>query len=173
MKIILTGPPGTGKSEQATLIANRYKIKHISAGNLLREEIKQGTQIGKKVEKAVSDGDMAPDELVDEIVAKTIEKTEGFVLDGYPRDLNQAKICDDFKIMIEIDTTEEEIIKRLEKRKRSDDDINIVRHRFKVYKELTEPVLEYYSGTKKVEKVDGNGTIQEVSKRIEKVLDNL
>jgi len=112
MRILLSGPPGTGKSVQASLIAKKYHIPAVSAGNLLRKEIANNTAIGKKIESYVDKGNLAPDDLVDEVVKAEIKKhPSGFIMDGYPRDLYQAKKFNDFDIMIVISTTENEIIK--------------------------------------------------------------
>ena len=159
MRILLSGPPGTGKSAQASLISKKYNIPAVSAGDLLRNEIANKTAIGKKIESYVDKGDLAPDELVDQVVKAKLKKhPEGFIMDGYPRDLHQARSFNDFDIMIVIKTTEEEIIKRLKLRKRLDDDINVIKHRFKIYHEQTQPVVDYYKKQKKnIKFIDGNG----------------
>jgi len=172
MRILLSGPPGTGKSAQAALISKKYNIPAVSAGDLPRKEITNKTAIGKKIESYVDKGDLAPDELVDEVVKAKLKKhPEGFIMDGYPRDLHQAKNFNEFDVMIVIKTTEDEIIKRLKLRKRLDDDINVIKHRFKIYHEQTQPVVKYYQKKKKnIKFVDGNGSIEEVFDRILKEL---
>ena len=173
MRILLSGPPGTGKSVQASLIAKKYNIVAVSAGNLLRKEIAGSTEIGKKIKPYVENGDLAPDDLVDEVVkAETKKHPSGFIMDGYPRDLYQAKKFNDFDIMIVISTTENEIIKRLKLRKRKDDDIKVIKHRFKIYHKQTKPVIGYYKKQKKnIKIINGIGSIKEVYERILKALD--
>ena len=94
MRIVIIGPPGSGKGAQSELLQSKLKLKHISSGELLRNEIRKKTIIGKKINSLLKKGDLAPDKIIDKIITKTIRRKNNFVLDGYPRDLKQTKYLD-------------------------------------------------------------------------------
>lgn len=211
MKIIILGPPGAGKGTQAKLLSEKYKIPHISTGQIFREHIEAKTELGLKAEKYVAKGELVPDEIVIEITLKKLESlspNKGYILDGYPRTINQAKALDRSKfkpdIAIEVYVDEEECVKRLSSRRycpkcgatynlifnppknnevcdicgtkikqREDDKEEAVRRRFKEYHIKTKPVLDYYKAVGKLYRVDGTGSIEEVSKRINSLIESL
>lgn len=128
MRIILLGPPGSGKGTQAGLLSKKYGIPHIAMGDILREEVARGTSLGKKVNVYMSKGELVPDEIVIEVLKERIKKPDcknGFILDGFPRTLNQAKALDamldelGFRIdaVVYIDVPDEEIVRRLSLRR--------------------------------------------------------
>lgn len=128
MRIILLGPPGSGKGTQAELLSKKYGIPHIAMGDILREEVARGTSLGKKVNVYMSKGELVPDEIVIEVLKERIKKPDcknGFILDGFPRTLNQAKALDamldelGFRIdaVVYIDVPDEEIVRRLSLRR--------------------------------------------------------
>ena len=169
---MILGPPGSGKDTQADIIAKHYKIKVIKTGRILRKEIQKKTSLGKKISQYVKKGDLAPDNLVDIIVSKEVRKNKkGFILDGFPRDLNQAKkFKQKIDLVISLDCKRDEIIKRLLKRKREDDSLKVIKHRWGVYRKNTVPVIKYYNEKKLLKKVDGNPSIKKVSKNVLKEL---
>ncbi|MCX7833010.1 MAG: adenylate kinase [Ignavibacteria bacterium] len=174
-KLIIFGAPGAGKGTQADLLAKKLDLFHFSTGNYLRELATKETQIGKKVKQILDKGELVPDDIMIEIIKEALEnnnKQNGFILDGFPRTIRQAEELDKiFKsmnlhdiIVIYLNVPDEEIIKRLLLRGRSDDNEEIVRKRLSVYKETTSKVLEYYkTNNKKIVEVNGIGDIEEIN----------
>ena len=186
MNIILFGPPGVGKGTQAKLLASAYNLHHISTGDMLRSAIAGGTELGKIAKGHVESGSLVPDDviigLVKEVLLEQMEHERGFLLDGFPRTVDQAKALDELftelKVtdvrIISLDAPEEELIKRMVKRGqdlgRADDTEQTIRHRLTVYHQQTEPVKSYYYQTREVMSVDGLGTVDEVTARIMKCI---
>ena len=175
--ILIFGPPGSGKGTQATKIAQKYNIKHISTGDILRNEVKQRTELGEKARAIMERGELVPDELLIEILYSVIEKNTdvaGFIFDGFPRTLIQAqeldnlmkKIEDSIDLVISLDVHDNEIIGRLLKRAeiegRKDDNRETIQNRLNVYKNQTMPLLDYYDQQNKLEKIDGIGSIDDI-----------
>ena len=173
MKIIILGPPGTGKGTQAKLISKHFKLKHISS-DALREEIKKKTLLGKKVKSYMDKGALVPEKIMFPLLKKRLP-SDNFILDGAPRSLKQAK---DLKKIFEPDlilsiiSSKKILIHRLLNRAkiegRSDDNLEVMKNRFRIYESKTNPILKYYGN--KVRTIDGNGNAQTVYKRVEKVL---
>jgi adenylate kinase len=191
MIIVLFGPPASGKGTQAKRIKDKYGIAHLSTGDMLRAAIAQGTEVGKKAKSIMDAGKLVPDEIVVGIIADRIVEADckkGFVLDGFPRTVNQAKALDamlkgkdlgvDVVIVMEVD--EAQLIKRVENRAaetkaagqpvRPDDDPETFKKRLGVYKAETAPILPYYEGQGKIRRVDGMQSIDQVSAQIDQVL---
>ncbi len=182
MNIILFGPPGAGKGTQAQNIVKKFNLIQISTGDLLRNEIKNKTDIGKEIEDTISKGDFATDEIIDRLLKNKITNSDvknRIIFDGYPRSLSQAKNLDlllgssnqkiDFIFFLNVNKNT--IIKRIEKRKilenRSDDDLNTILKRFDSYMETTRPVLDFYSKNKNFLEIDGTQEIEEITSKID------
>jgi adenylate kinase len=191
MIVVLFGPPAAGKGTQAKRIHETYGIAHLSTGDMLRAAIAQGTEIGKKAKAIMDKGELVPDEIVVGIIGERIvapDCAKGFVLDGFPRTVNQAKALDEMlkgkKLAVDhvivMEVNEAELIKRVEnraeeaKRKgepvRPDDDPKVFKERLAVYKAQTAPILPYYEGQGKIRRVDGMKSIDEVTAQIDAVL---
>ena len=185
-RMIILGPPGAGKGTQAALIAERYGIPAISTGDIFRANIKAETELGKQVKEITASGALVPDELTNRIVEDRLAQTdaqEGFLLDGYPRNLGQVEALDtmlratgqSLDVVIELVVDTEEVVQRLLKRAeiegREDDTEEVVRHRMDVYTEQTTPLSEAYDKRGLLERVDGLGEVDEVTARITEVLD--
>lgn len=180
MNIILFGPPGAGKGTQAEKMASRFDIPHLSTGNIFRENIKNETPLGKKVKSILDSGQLVPDETVVDLVADELDNNKynnGVILDGFPRTVAQSEALDSYlagkqeKVdhFIILDVPEEELIKRILSRgeNRTDDTPEKVKTRLNVYREETEPVLNYYKEKGAVTAIDGVGSIDEIFSRIE------
>ena len=160
MNIILFGPPGAGKGTQAKYIRQKINGFQISTGDMLRDEIKKDSDIGKKIIDNMNDGKFVSDEIVNQLIKNTIsdpQKKDKLIFDGYPRSLNQAKNLDlllnesnqKIHLIFFLNVDRDTIIKRIEKRKiienRSDDDSDTIFKRYDTYMETTKPVLDFYS----------------------------
>ena len=185
MNVIIFGPPGAGKGTQAQNIVKKFNLYQISTGDLLRDEVKNQTEIGKDIENIISKGDFATDEIVNKLIKNIIfdsSKKNKLIFDGYPRSLSQAKNLDillnnssqkiDHIFFLNVD--KETIIKRIEKRKilekRADDDLSTILKRFDTYMETTKPVLDFYSQNPNFHEINGREDILEISNKIEQIL---
>lgn len=179
MHIIVFGPPGAGKGTQAKKIASHFNLPHLSTGDIFRENIKNETPLGKKVQSILSAGELVPDETVVELITDELDKPKyngGVILDGFPRTVAQAESLDNYldendkKIdaFITLDVPEKELVKRILSRGegRSDDTPEKVKNRLSVYKNETEPVLNYYKEKNLVEVINGVGTIDDIFDRV-------
>jgi adenylate kinase len=176
--LILFGPPGSGKGTQSERIVERFGLIHLSTGNMLRKEISEKTNLGLEARNFLDKGQLVPDEVVIAMIGSSIENhpdAKGFLFDGFPRTVAQAEALDrllSFKktsicSVLALDVREEELIKRLLKRGetsgRSDDtNEEIIRGRLSVYRRETEPVAEYYSRQNKLEKIPGEGSVDQI-----------
>ena len=185
MNIILFGPPGAGKGTQAKYLVNKLKGYQISTGDILREEIKKDTDIGKKIINNMNEGKFVSDEIVNNLLKNYVfdpNKKEKLIFDGYPRSLSQAKNLDllltDSKQKINhiffLNVNKETIIERIKKRKilekRSDDDLETILKRYDAYIETTKPVLDYYSKNSNFHEIDGAMEIDQITSKIEAFL---
>ncbi len=174
LKILITGPQGSGKTTQAKLLADYLQVPFISIGDLLREMTQMPNEKGKKIKKDLSQGNLADDKFVKELLKKAVTQKDtivGFVMDGYPRSLNQLKLFDPgFDKAFYLDISDAEVEKRLLKRAREDDTPKIIRRRLVLYHKLTEPVLEYFKNQGILKKINGMGAIDDVQERIKNSL---
>lgn len=185
MRIVLLGPPGSGKGTQAKLLVEQLGVPHISTGALLRNAAQRGTELGLKAKALTDKGELVPDDVISDMIGERLRRADvakGFILDGYPRNLAQAKSLDallerlhqpvDEAILIDIKA--ELIIKRIAKRAqeegRADDTEETVRNRLQVYTEQTEPVAEYYAQRGLLTKVLGEGSVDDIFQRILSIL---
>ena len=182
MNIILFGPPGAGKGTQAKYIQKKINGFQISTGDILRDEIKKDSDIGKKIIKDMNDGKFVSDEIVNKLIENIIsdpQKKNKLIFDGYPRTLTQAKnlnsLLDNSKqkvdLIIFLNVDKETIVKRIEKRKilenRSDDDSITILKRYETYMKTTQPVLNFYSENPNFKEVDGSLEIDEITRKID------
>ena len=185
--VILLGPPGAGKGTQASRIAERLGIPAISTGDIFRANMAEGTEIGKQAQ-AYMDREFVPDSVTNAMVKARLaapDTADGFLLDGYPRSVEQAHVLRDMlldlgksiDVVLEIQVDEDEVVERMLKRAqeqhRTDDTEPVMRHRLEVYHQQTEPVATYYVDQDLLEVVDGSGTIDEVTARIFAILDSV
>ena len=180
-RLLIVGPPGAGKGTQATGLAEADGIPAISTGDIFRENIKNGTDLGKKVQEITAAGELVPDSLTNELVQDRIGQDDakgGFLLDGYPRTLGQVEFLTglleaegqaiDAVVQLEVDTDAvvARLLKRAQELGRVDDIEEVIRHRQEVYANETAPILGVYEQRGSLVKVDGMGTVEEVAQRI-------
>ena len=190
MIIILLGPPGSGKGTQANFIQSKLSIPHLSTGDILRQSVKNETNLGSKVKDIMAKGKLVSDELVLDVIKERVSQSDcdqGFILDGYPRNIVQAESLNmvlkdinrniDKILFLDVDfavlhSRIESRSKENEKEKRADDTSEILIKRLDEYKSQTAPLGEYYSNDKKFKKINGMNSISQVSLDIENFLDN-
>jgi adenylate kinase len=189
LNIVLFGPPGAGKGTQSEKIIEKFKLSHLSTGDLFRKHLSEGTELGKLAQKYMDEGDLVPDEVVIKMVEIRIKNetdSPGFIFDGFPRTVNQAKALDTMLAglgqsiagMIILDVDDEELKKRIMLRGKSsgrsdDQDVEKVNNRIRVYKEETLPVAEYYQEQNKYYRVEGVGSVDEIFDNICSVIEDL
>ncbi|WP_077086249.1 adenylate kinase [Mycobacterium rhizamassiliense] len=174
MRVVLLGPPGAGKGTQAEKLEEKLGVPQISTGELFRRNIGEGTKLGLEAKRYLDAGDLVPSELTNQLVDDRLNDADvanGFILDGYPRSVEQAKALHemlgrrgtDIDAVLEFRVSEDELLQRLKGRGRADDTEEVIVNRMKVYRDETAPLLEYYSGELKT--VDAIGTMDEVFAR--------
>jgi Adenylate kinase and related kinases len=188
LNIVIFGAPGSGKGTQSAKLVEKYALKHVSTGDILREEIKAETELGKLANTYMSKGHLVPDEVVIDILNGLIEKNgtiKGFVFDGFPRTLSQgealskmlSKHGEDVNAVISLEVGDEELIGRLLKRGeisgRTDDNRETIEARLKVYYEQTSPLKEFYKERGTLREIDGVGSMEEIFQAIENEIDPL
>jgi adenylate kinase len=192
MRLILLGPPGAGKGTQAQRLVDKYGIIQLSTGDMLRAAVKAATPVGLKVKHIMERGDLCPDEIVVEAVADRISQPDahnGFILDGFPRTVHQAEALDrmlkekhlELDAVIELKVDEDSLLHRIEKRVaemaargeplRADDNAEALKKRLDAYRQLTAPLIGYYSGKGMLRTIDGMAPIEEVAKALTAVLE--
>ncbi|MFC7520654.1 adenylate kinase [Xanthomonas populi] len=185
MRLVLLGPPGSGKGTQATRLKETFEIPHISTGDLLRAEVAAGSPLGLKAKEVMARGDLVSDEILLGMLASRLGQADvakGFILDGYPRNVAQAnaldgllsKIGQPLDAVVQLDVASELLVERIAGRAkaegREDDNPESVRKRLQVYTDSTAPVIGFYAQRCKLARVDGVGSLDEVLERIRKAL---
>ena len=188
LNIIICGAPGSGKGTQSKLIAEKYNLKHLSTGDMLRNEIKLQTEIGKKAEQFISRGQLVPDEMIiamlDHVLDKEMHHYKGIILDGFPRTFAQAEALEkllkkrneEISLLLDLKVNDEELISRLLKRaeisNRSDDKLDVIRKRLEIYHQNADEVNNFYKKLNKYVAIEGIGTVEEIFSRISQIIDS-
>lgn len=189
LNIVLFGPPGAGKGTQSNKLIDKYKLVHLSTGDILRSEIANGTALGLEAKKLMDKGILVPDSVVIGMIRSKLEQNKdakGFIFDGFPRTEAQAKALDDLltelktsiSVMLALKVDDEELIKRIlhrgENSGRADDsDPTVIRKRIEEYNAKTAPLADYYSVQKKFVPVYGLGTVEEIFSKLNSEIDKL
>ncbi|MDZ4838586.1 MAG: adenylate kinase [Bacteroidota bacterium] len=188
LNIVLFGPPGAGKGTQSQLLIDRYQLKHISTGDILRSQIAQGTELGLEAKRYMDNGNLVPDDLVIGMIDQVLRDNmagNGVIFDGFPRTVAQADALDEvlaalgqgITAMVALEVSEDELIQRLVLRGqmggRSDDNVETITKRIQVYKTETVPVAEYYQNQDKLHSIYGLGDIGSIFSKICHVIDEL
>jgi adenylate kinase len=185
MRIVLLGPPGSGKGTQAAMLVKELGLTHISSGELLRSAAKAGTELGLKARSIIDRGELVSDEIMLGLIKERLSQpdvADGFILDGYPRNIIQAGALDQLlnrldqpvdealQIDVDVELAVKRIARRAAKEGRSDDTEEVARNRMKIYSVQTAPVVDYYAHKGVLTRVLGDGTAEEVFQRIKGVL---
>ena len=189
INIVLFGAPGCGKGTQAQRLKERYGIDHVSTGEVIRGEIRRGTELGRSMESYIAQGKLAPDEIVIGMITNYVAEhldAKGCIFDGFPRTTVQAEEFDKIlakhglkvDIMVDIHVPEEELVRRIllrgkESGRADDASEEVIRDRLKVYHDQTAVVSDFYAAQGKYASVDGIGSIDEVFDRIAGIVDNV
>ena len=183
MRIVILGPPGAGKGTQAVMLARERGFTHLSTGDMIRDEMERGTELGNFAKQFYDRGDLVPDDvIIGMIKGRILEATEGVVLDGFPRNVSQAASLDDqlaredapldriVLLRVDADEAVERMTKRREIEGRADDEPEAIRNRLDVFDKETAPVVDYYEDTERLVEINGVGEIEEVKARLNEAL---
>ena len=188
LNIVIFGAPGSGKGTQSERIVEKYGINHISTGDVLRAEIKNGTELGKTAKGYIDQGQLIPDELMSDILASVFDSfkdSKGVIFDGFPRTIAQAEALkkmlaergQDVSVMLDLEVPEDELMVRLIKRGkdsgRADDNEETIKKRLHVYHSQTSPLIDWYKNEKKYQHINGLGTMDGIFADICEAVDKL
>ena len=190
LNIVLSGAPGSGKGTQSAIIVEQYGLSHISTGDMLREEIKAGTENGKKAEVLINDGKLVPDEMIIAMLHDRVQKdlakgTKGFIFDGFPRTVAQAVALDSMlkelntevscmlHMQVEHDLLIERLLNRGKTSGRADDNLETIQKRLDVYNTQTLPVIEHYKTTGRYKAACNNSSVEACFAQVKDIIDNL
>lgn len=180
-RFIFLGPPGAGKGTQAQKLSALCNIPHISTGEILRNEVVQGTPLGVQAKSYQEKGELVPDKLIDDMVRLKLSEPDtqsGWILDGFPRTVIQAKFFDELlekihqkcDFVIDLEVPDEVIVTRLLARGRQDDTEEILRRRLEVYREQTAPLIDYYREREILVSIEGNHSMEDVTEELKKAI---
>ena len=188
MNIVIFGPPGAGKGTQSNLIVKKYKLHQLSTGELLRKEIQNNTELGKKISSIINLGNLVSDEIVRNLIENYISKDiykNKLIFDGYPRNLTQAKNLDvilkknnqkidmALKLSVSLKTIKKRILERKNLEKRDDDKEEIAIKRYKTYEENIKPVIDFYKQSDLLREVNAESSIAEINEEISGLIDSI
>lgn len=175
----MLGPPGAGKGTHGKFLSKLRGVPHISTGAMLRDNIKERTALGQEAQKFVEAGELVPDRVMVGMVRDRLAKEESFILDGFPRTVEQGEALQEIlkeqnkplTHVVFLDVRDDEIVKRLTGRGREDDKPEIIRQRLKVYAESTRPLIKFYSDQGLLVRVDGNGSIEVNQQKVRRAVE--
>ncbi|MCD8030503.1 MAG: adenylate kinase [Bacteroides sp.] len=188
LNIVIFGAPGSGKGTQSQRIVDKYGLNHISTGDVLRAEIKNGTELGQTAKGYIDQGQLIPDELMIDILASVLDgfrDSKGVIFDGFPRTIAQAEALkkmlaergQEVSVMIDLDVPEEELMSRLIRRGidsgRADDNEETIRKRLAVYHSQTAPLIGWFKEENKYHHIEGMGSMEEIAAKIVEAIDSL
>lgn len=184
--IVIFGPPGSGKGTQSSKLAEKYNLKHISTGDIFRNEIRAESALGLKVKSIIESGELVSDELLIDLLRSAMQKASGhsgFLFDGYPRTIQQAHDLETLlkemnarvDVVLALDVHDDELMERILKRAqlegRKDDTPEVIANRLKVYHNQTKPLTEHYKSQEKLENIHGVGSVEEIFENLCQAID--
>ena len=188
MNLVIFGPPGAGKGTQSSFIVNKYNLYQLSTGELLRNEIKNKTELGSKISSIINSGELVSDEIVSHLIEKFISNNNyknKIIFDGYPRTLSQAKNLDNLlnkykqkidivpKLSVNLETVKKRILERQTQENRADDNEEIAIKRYRTYEKSSDPVINYYKQSNLLKVVNGEAGISEINSEISGLIDTI
>ena len=188
MNLVLFGPPGAGKGTQSKYIAKRYKLYQLSTGEILRNEIKNKSDLGSKISSIINSGELVSDHIVSDLIEKFISNKSydgRLIFDGYPRNINQAKNLDNLlkkynqqidvvlKLSVSLETIKKRISERQVQEKRVDDNKEIAIKRYNTYEKSTKPLIDYYKKSNLLKVINGEATIAEINAEISGIIEGI
>ena len=180
-RLIFLGAPGAGKGTQAKVLADLSQIPHISTGDILRESVAQKTSLGLKAQAYMDRGDLVPDQLVIDLIRERLSQPDaqaGWILDGFPRNAIQAEFLDEllteiaqvYSHAVNFEVPDEVLVTRLLGRGRKDDTEEVIRHRLKIYREQTAPLIDFYQNRQKLVSINGDLLPEDVTAELKKLI---
>lgn len=180
-RLIFLGAPGAGKGTQAKALSHAYSLPHISTGDILRDAVSKATPLGQKAQAYMERGDLVPDQLVIDLIRERLAEPDaqgGWILDGFPRNTVQAESLDNllseiqqaYDSAVNFDVPDEVLVQRMLNRGRKDDTEAVIRHRLKVYRDQTAPLISFYQDRSKLVSINGNRSEQEVTQDLRKLI---
>ena len=188
MNLVIFGPPGAGKGTQSNIIVKKYNMHQLSTGELLRNEVKNNTELGKKIDSIINLGNLVSDEIVGNLIEKYIADknyNNRLIFDGYPRNLEQAKNLNNIlkkydqeinialKLSVSLDTIKKRILERKNLENRADDNEDIALKRYKNYENSIKPVINFYKQSNLLKEVNGEASVSKISDEISDLIDTI
>lgn len=181
VRLIFLGPPGAGKGTQAKVLAGMVEVPHISTGDILRSAVAASTELGVKAKSYMDEGKLVPDDLILDMVGSRLDESDaqqGWILDGFPRNVSQAEFLDvlleqisqQYDCVVNLDVPDEVIVSRLLERGRADDNEEVIRTRLAVYREQTEPLIDFYRERQLLVSIDGNQPVEDVTQDLKQII---
>ncbi|MGD1855320.1 MAG: adenylate kinase [Leptolyngbyaceae cyanobacterium] len=181
IRVIFLGPPGAGKGTQATVLSKNFSVPHISTGDILRSAVAAQSELGQKAESYMNAGELVPDDLILDLIRERLtqdDASKGWVLDGFPRNVSQANFLDKLLVEIEqpcecvlnLEVPDNVLVSRLLTRGRKDDNEEVIRNRLEVYRQQTEPLIEFFRNRQQLVSVNGHQPMESVASDLKQVL---
>lgn len=181
IRVIFLGPPGAGKGTQAAVLSQNFGVPHISTGDILRSSVAAQTALGKKAESYMNAGELVPDDLILDLIRERLaqdDAAKGWILDGFPRNVSQANFLDKLlaeiaqpcECVLNLEVPDNVLISRLLARGRKDDSEDVIRNRLEVYRQKTEPLIEFFRNRQQLVSINGNQTMDAVASDLKQIL---
>lgn len=181
IRVIFLGPPGAGKGTQAAVLSQNFGVPHISTGDILRSSVADQTVLGQKAESYMNAGELVPDDLILDLIRERLAQNDaakGWILDGFPRNVSQANFLDKLlaeiaqpcECVLNLEVPDNVLISRLLERGRKDDNEDVIRNRLEVYRQKTEPLIEFFRNRQQLVSINGNQTMDAVASDLKQIL---
>lgn len=181
IRIIFLGPPGAGKGTQAAVISEDFSVPHISTGDILRSAVAAKTELGQKAASYMDAGELVPDDLILDLIRNRLNEEDaakGWILDGFPRNVSQANFLDKLlteisqpcECVLNLEVPDDILVSRLLARGRKDDNEDVIRNRLEVYRQQTEPLIEYFRNRQQLVSINGHQSMDAVAAELKQVL---